>query len=422
MLLVNKPYLEMFQNQDRYCLLVGGAGSGKSFAAAQKIVTILTSHEYAKVLLVRQTHRSIRESQFALIRSIIAEAGLSSHFEYTESRLEIRFKKSNDRKEDNYLISQGLDDVEKLKSITDVTHIWIEEATEIRELDFEQINLRLRYQNARYLQIILTFNPVGEEHWIKRRFFSQPVENSYILKTTYVENWENLPEVYREQIENLKNTNAGMYQIYALGNWANVTENGTFDTNYFRTFVPDESDDKVVKVLYVDPNLSEKGKGDTTAIVVVGYNPLRGQISIYDVFCESIADSNQLFDTIARLSNRHGVRAVDMDGNVTQENTYKNLLREWMNRRGLSMKVNFRRYRVNDLVKITQLHWVSCDIAFAEGLDKSQRQFFAQLYAFEGKKTERKKDDAPDALICGIQSLYEYKLLKFINKLPQGKN
>lgn len=413
---LNKSYLQMVQNMDRYCLLLGGAGSGKSFAAAQKVIILLTSLRYCKVLLVRQTHRSIRESQYAIIRSIIAESGLYSQFEFIESRLEIRCKKTGNR-----LISQGLDDVEKLKSITDVTHIWIEEATEIRELDFEQINLRLRYQQALYLQIIMTFNPVGENHWIKRRFFDETVDNAYILKTTYNDNWLNLPEVYREQIENLKNTNAGMYQIYALGNWANVTENGVFQMDYFTTFTPDESDDNVLKLIYCDPNLSEKGKGDTTAIVVMGYNPTHGQIRIYDVFCGSIPDSNKLFDTIAGMSKKWNVRAVDMDGNVTQENTYKNLLRAWMIERGISMKVTFRRYRVNELVKITQLHWVSREIAFAEKLDKNERQFFAQLYAFEGKKTERKKDDAPDALVCGVQSLYEYKWLRFINKLPKGQ-
>ena len=39
---------------------------------------------------------------------------------------------------------QGLDDVEKLKSIYDITGIWIEEASELEEGDFNQLDIRLR--------------------------------------------------------------------------------------------------------------------------------------------------------------------------------------------------------------------------------------------------------------------------------------
>jgi len=414
---LNRPYLDMMKNMNRFCLIVGGAGSGKSYATAQKVVMLLTTLSFCKVLLLRQTRSSIRESQFDLIRTIIVDCGLHNDFEFIKSRLEIINKKNGNR-----LISQGLDDVEKLKSINDVTHVWIEEATEIRELDFEQINLRLRYQHAVYLQILLTFNPLGENHWIKKRFFDEHHPDVYIVKTTYRDNYHNLPQVYRDSIENLRHTNAGMYQIYALGNWSNVTENGVFQLEHFREFDADKTDDSVVKVMYCDPNLSEKGKGDTTAIVVLGYSHTYAQIRIYDVFCESIPDANQLFDIMAKMAEKNGVRAIDMDGNVTQESTYKNLFKAWMSKRGLSMKVNFRRYRVNDLVKITQLHWVAGDIVFLRGLNKCWRQFFAQFWAFEGKKTERKKDDAPDSVICGVESLYQYKLLKFLNNITKVAN
>jgi tRNA-specific 2-thiouridylase len=44
----------------------------------------------------------------------------------------------------NQIIFSGLDDVEKLKSIYNITSVWIEEASECLEEDFRELNRRLR--------------------------------------------------------------------------------------------------------------------------------------------------------------------------------------------------------------------------------------------------------------------------------------
>mgnify|MGYP002508345844 CR=1 FL=1 len=59
------------------------------------------------------------------------------------------------------ILFAGLDDVEKLKSIYDITGIWIEEASELLEGDFNQLDIRLRTVTPYYLQIILSFNPIS---------------------------------------------------------------------------------------------------------------------------------------------------------------------------------------------------------------------------------------------------------------------
>src|SRR5699024_11467616 len=65
---------------------------------------------------------------------------------------------------------------EKLKSITfpkgELTDIWIEEASEILEEDFNQLDVRLRGKGA-HKQMVLTFNPVSVLHWLKLRFFDK---------------------------------------------------------------------------------------------------------------------------------------------------------------------------------------------------------------------------------------------------------
>ena len=64
----------------------------------------------------------------------------------------------------------GMDDPEKLKSIEGVTGVWMEEATEFTQEDFEQLDLRLRGVTAYHKQITLTLNPISEQHWIKQVF------------------------------------------------------------------------------------------------------------------------------------------------------------------------------------------------------------------------------------------------------------
>ena len=118
----------------------------------------------------------------------------------------------------NQILFAGLDDVEKLKSITGITSIWIEEASEISENDFNQLDLRLRGKTQHYKQITLTFNPISALSWLKGHFFDVIRKNVTKLKTTYLDN-KFIDDEYKEMIEGLKDKDYVLYQIYALGEW-----------------------------------------------------------------------------------------------------------------------------------------------------------------------------------------------------------
>jgi phage terminase large subunit len=70
---------------------------------------------------------------------------------------------------ENSLIPFGLDDVEKLKSITGITGTWGEEPTEIEEDEFKQVDLRMRGETKNYKQHIFSYNPINEDHWLKKK-------------------------------------------------------------------------------------------------------------------------------------------------------------------------------------------------------------------------------------------------------------
>ena len=115
-----------------------------------------------------------------------------------------------------------MDDSEKIKSITDITDIWCEEATELTPDDYTQLDLRLRAM-AGDLQLFCSFNPVSKDNWVFIKWFAEDAiydkENTMILKTTYKDN-KFLPQSYIRALEEKMNSNPLYYRIYALGEFA----------------------------------------------------------------------------------------------------------------------------------------------------------------------------------------------------------
>jgi len=176
-------------------------------------------HNYA---IVRKVGRTNSISTIPLIRRCISDWGLWNHFTENKSSQTITCANGNQIK---FL---GLDDIEKMKSITfdtgPLTDVLIEEATEVTERDFNQLNLRLRGLAKVPFQVTMLFNPVSDTHWIKRRFFDNPGDmrdRLTIHESTYLDN-RFLDRDYKNELEALKNVDRMYYDIYALGKWGSV--------------------------------------------------------------------------------------------------------------------------------------------------------------------------------------------------------
>ena len=232
--LFNRSFWPLLEDEHRYLVIYGGAGSGKSYFVAQRYITKLLTGKL-NLLVVRNTGKSNRDSTFALLKQIINSTKLKDQYgnELPTSRLvtvnsadmRIRFNK-------NEIIFAGLDDVEKLKSITfsngELTDIWIEEASEITESDFNQLDIRLRGEGTKK-QIILSFNPIDVNHWLKRRFIDTKSDDVTIHHSTYRDN-EHLDKDYTRLLESYKDSDPYYYQVYCLGEWG-VLGNTVFDAN-----------------------------------------------------------------------------------------------------------------------------------------------------------------------------------------------
>lgn len=215
------PLIGTLQKSDkRFVVNYGGSGSGKSFSQTQyEIIRCLQKTE--KLLVIRKVASTLKDSVISLFTSILNQWKL--HDYYTENKATQFIKFANGSE----ILFKGMDDPEKIKSIAGITRIWIEEASELNQVDFQQLNLRLRGKEG--LQITLTFNPIDEEHWIKSYFFDNPTvnEKTNIIRTTYKDN-KFIDEAYKAELEGYQFIDKNYYKIYALGEWGGITEGRIF--------------------------------------------------------------------------------------------------------------------------------------------------------------------------------------------------
>jgi len=286
--LTNEVYYPLYKNKSRYLVLYGGAGSGKSVFAAQKILVRCLTEKPHRFLVVRKVARTLRFSVFSLFQDMIAQWQLTPLFKINKSDMTITCVNGNQ------IIFAGLDDVEKLKSIAGITGIWIEEASELEQKDFQQLDLRLRGSTKHYKQIILSFNPISALHWLKKVFFDFKKENATIVKSTYKDNKFIDPE-YVKVLEDLKNQDATYYKIYALGEWG-VLGNLVY-TNYVIEDIP--TDENHYSSIYYGLDF---GYNDPSALVKIGWKD--NEIYILDEIYERHLTNTELIKECQNRVNK----------------------------------------------------------------------------------------------------------------------
>lgn len=232
----NRVFKEPDQSQKRYIVMKGSAGSGKSVDTAQHYILRLMSDPGRNLLCVRKSDVTNRDSTFAELQGAIFRMFGEQYKKYwyinsSDMRLEcianhnqIFFRGVNDEKQR-----------EKLKSIAvkrgKLTDVWIEEATELTQNDFEIIDDRLRgaLPKGQFYQIRLTFNPVSSSHWIKKNFFDRADPDVFTHHSTYKDN-RFIDDAYYRRMERRKEVDPDGYRIYGLGEWGEV--GGLILTNY----------------------------------------------------------------------------------------------------------------------------------------------------------------------------------------------
>lgn len=158
----------------RYIVLYGGSSSGKSYSVAQ-FFAILAYYEECSMLVMRKVGASIEKTIYADFKAAINNIeGLAECCRFKQNSIVF----DNGGKID----FSGIDDPEKIKGISQYKRVFLDELSEYDENDFKQIRLRLRGMEGQ--QIVAAFNPISEEHWIKKHWFDRETWQDIPMKLT----------------------------------------------------------------------------------------------------------------------------------------------------------------------------------------------------------------------------------------------
>jgi len=211
---VNKKIYEFLKSTNyKIYVIYGGAGSGKSYTVTQFLIARrLLRYKNKRLLVTRKYNPSLKQTAYSLMLEWLQKFKVK----YEEKKSEQLINLPNGSE----ILFRGMDDAEKIKS-SEFNYIWMEEATEFSMQDFLQLRLRLRRANAgQRNQMFLTFNPVSS--WVTDYFLKQEQEDVGILQTTYKDNIRFLDDDYVKALEDLANQDLSFYQIYALGQVAEL--------------------------------------------------------------------------------------------------------------------------------------------------------------------------------------------------------
>lgn len=299
----NPVYIPYFNKPQFLQIFFGGSSSGKSFFISDKIV--LDTLDGCNWLCCRNVANTIKRSVFNEITKSISSMGLTDKFAINKSDMIITCKLNNKQ-----ILFCGLDDVEKVKSITPVDgvleRIFIEEATEIKREAYLQLKKRLRGRTEKSKHILMAFNPILKSHWIYKEFFGkwEDNKNSYedddkcILKTTYKDNMF-LTKEDRKLLEN--ETDPYFYNVYTLGNW------GVLGHVIFKNW-------RVENLSKLIPTFDKVHGGcdfgyavDENALIKVHYDKKLKKIYVFDEWYQAGMNDDELVRVGKKFFERHYV-------------------------------------------------------------------------------------------------------------------
>lgn len=221
--IVNKEYEPLFTTRLHYAILMGGRGAGRSTVASQFANAKLVAREYFRCAIMRLVLGDIRNSIYREITDRAEENGIKERLDINDSQMVIRYG-TNTINAVGFKKSSG-EQKAKLKSLANYNCVIIEEADEIPEEDFMQLDDSLRTLKGDIL-VILLLNPPAKDHWIIKRWFDllpsevkdfyipilkKGIENTLFIRTNWRNNRENIAVEAAERYESYKDSKPAHY-------------------------------------------------------------------------------------------------------------------------------------------------------------------------------------------------------------------
>ena len=243
---LHPKYKTLFQSKNRYHVISGGRGSGKSYGI-NTMLLLLTFESDHTILFTRYTMKSAEISIIPEFLEKIEVMDMEDDFEVTKTQ--IVNKRSGSKILFRGLKTSSGDQTANLKSLQGVTTFVLEEAEELQdESVFDKIDLSVR-SNKRQNRVILILNPATKEHWIYKKFFLDKgvaggsngiIDDVTYIHTTYLDNLKHLPKSNIDALESDRYSNPTKYNHIVLGGWLDKAEGVVFTNWEFGEFNPDD--------------------------------------------------------------------------------------------------------------------------------------------------------------------------------------
>lgn len=207
---INSRFYKHFLKPQKVKIFYGGAGSGKSVSIAQYFIKGLCSGDGVRRAVLRKTFPSMKLTTYLVLKTILLDWGVPFKDHQTDHYFEVGT---------NRLYYLSLDDPEKVKG-GEFKEIWLEEATEFNEADFNQLMIRLsRDRYSEDVHLFLSYNPIDINHWVVKRAeaaLNQP-DKTLVHHSTYKDNIKNLSKSFIDELEGLAAVDENFYRVYTLG-------------------------------------------------------------------------------------------------------------------------------------------------------------------------------------------------------------
>lgn len=158
---------ELFTDHSPEILVCGPAGTGKSLACLEKLMLVALKYPGARLLIARKTQVSLASSALDTWRKLVVKELLGSGA--------VRYYGGGPQDPPQYRFPNGsivniggMDKASRIMS-TEYDIVFVQEATELTETDWEALTTRLRNWVVPYQQIIADCNPAHPTHWLKQR-------------------------------------------------------------------------------------------------------------------------------------------------------------------------------------------------------------------------------------------------------------
>lgn len=178
-------------------LLAGSAGGGKSWGAGLKCHLFASHYPNSNIIISRK----ILDAAVASIVPTFREVYLGGREDLARFHSRTNTFRYNNGSTIFIIGIKGVAEREKIKSIGvggSIDIIWMEEATEYEEADYDALSFRCRATAGGFTQIILSTNPGPSLHWINRRLIIGG--EAKVLLSTRADN-PHLSDQYKSRIE-----------------------------------------------------------------------------------------------------------------------------------------------------------------------------------------------------------------------------